>query len=225
MLNQDIQEINKLNKEFYELHAESFDKSRKSNFWKGFDNTLNIVKDSSKILDIGCGNARYLQFLLENNIKANYFGIDNIDEFIKNNQVNFSNFKFELKDIVSNLNSIEERFDVVTIFGVTHHIPNEKFRNNWIKEASKLVQKDGYLVMSFWNFDTNKADKEYKPSLYQLESGDYFLGWKGDFSKHRYCHLFSETEIEKIINLLEDFKLTLDYSKDDNRYLILKKER
>jgi SAM-dependent methyltransferase len=85
MLNQGIKEINQLNKEFYEIHNESFDKSRKDNYWEGFLNTLKYLNNESKVLDLGCGNARFLNFLLENKLKPNYLGVDNSEEFINRN--------------------------------------------------------------------------------------------------------------------------------------------
>lgn len=225
MLNQAIKEINQLNTEFYEKHAESFDKSRKNNFWQGFLNTLKYIESDSKILDIGCGNGRYYEFLHQNGINIDYLGVDNIEKFIKIAQENYPKAKFEQKDIFQELEKIEDRYDLVSIFGVTHHIPNKEFRHNWILTTAQLVAPKGSLVVSFWNFNITKADQDFKTKNYIPESGDYFLGWKNDFSSHRFCHYFSDNEISEIIKLLTDFKIVEDYLEDDNRYLIFKKER
>jgi len=225
MLNQGIKEINQLNKEFYEIHNESFDKSRKDNYWEGFLNTLKYLNIESKVLDLGCGNARFLNFLLENKLKPNYLGVDNSEEFIIRDLAKYPDFRFKVCDVVSNLEEIQDKFDLIAVYGVTHHLPNKEFRKNWFNKLKYLCQQNGVIILSFWNFDISKSDENFKPTYYQIEDEDYFLGWKKDYSIHRYCHLYNELEIAGIKEIFEDFKVLEDFELDSNRYLILKKGR
>jgi SAM-dependent methyltransferase len=225
MLNQEIIEINQLNKEFYSKHNESFDKSRKDNFWEGFGNIKKYLKDGQRILDLGCGNARFLEFLIQNNAKFNYFGVDNSSEFIIKNNQNYPDFKFSELDIVSNLDAITNKYDLVTVFGVTHHIPSSGYRKEWFIKLGDILDSEAILVLSFWQFKTEKADQDFKPNFYNIEKNDYFLGWKGDFSTHRYCHFFDSDEIMEIKKILSNFTVLEEFYLDDNKYLILKKER
>jgi SAM-dependent methyltransferase len=225
MLNQGNIEINQLNSEFYSKHNESFDKSRKDNFWKGFENVKKYLKNDQKILDLGCGNGRFLEFLRQNQTKFDYLGVDNSSDFITKNTQNYQNYEFIEMDIVSDLGQIINKYDLVTLFGVTHHIPSYEYRMEWFHKLGEILNIDGVLVLSFWEFNFAKADKDFKPNFYQIEKNDYFLGWKGDFSSHRYCHYFDQEEIEEIKKILSNFRVLEEYSLDDNRYLILKKER
>jgi cyclopropane fatty-acyl-phospholipid synthase-like methyltransferase len=225
MLNQGTIEINELNRDFYSKNNESFDKSRKDNFWKGFENVKKHLKDGQRILDLGCGNARFLEFLTKNNSNFNYLGVDNSTHFIAKNKQNYPTHKFIEMDIVSNLDQITNKYDLVTVFGVTHHIPGYEYRKDWFQKLEKILSSEGILVLSFWEFNTDKADKEFKPNHYQLEKNDYFLGWKGDFLCHRYCHLFGQEEIDEIKKILSNLIVIEEYSLDDNKYLVLKKER
>ena len=225
MLNQGNIEINQLNRDFYSKNNESFDKSRKDNFWKGFENVKKYLKYGQRILDLGCGNGRFLEFLIKNNSNFNYLGVDNSADFITKDTQKYPSYKFLELDLVSNLDQITNKYDLVIVFGVTHHIPSYEYRKEWFQKLEGILSSEGILVLSFWDFNRDKADKEFKPERYQVEKNDFFLGWKGDFLCHRYCHLFDQEEIEEIKKILSNLRVLEEYSLDDNKYLILKKER
>jgi tRNA (uracil-5-)-methyltransferase TRM9 len=224
MVNNGLKEITDLNKDFYSKHSESFDKSRSYGFWEGFEEVLKFLPQNLKILDLGCGNGRFLKFLLEENYKFNeYLGTDNSVEFIRKNQEKYSSFKFENLDVILDLDKINEKFSLIVAFGISHHIPSRGYRQEWFENISNLVTKGGFVVISFWDFDRNKNDKNFKTQIYKIEENDYFLGWKEDYSSHRYCHYFNEQEIDEIIHNFQEFKLLSKFQKDQNTYLILQK--
>lgn len=224
MIKKDILEINELNSKFYSLHTESFDRSREF-YWEGFNDTLAYIKENTKILDLGCGNARFYRFLKEKELKIDYLGIDNNPKFIEKNKEIYNEAKFEKLDVITEIEEINETFNLVIIFGVTHHLPSKEYRKVWFEKISKLVEKDGFLVISFWNFDKDKEDKRFQTEFYNKEEGDYFLGWKKDFSEHRYCHIYSEEEINEIKEIFKEFSVVRDFNKEDNRYLIFHKQK
>lgn len=222
MLNDGIIEINNLNKEFYAKHNESFDKSRFME-WEGFNNVLKYITKDTKILDLGCGNGRFLEFLNNKNTQFDsYLGIDNSADFINKNKLKFSNAKFEERDILNQIDEITNKYDLVVIFGVSHHIPYEEYRKEWFQKIKNLISKNGTLVISFWEFDIKKADQKFSPKIYKPQKGDYFLGWKDDFSQHRFCHYYDEKELQNIISIFQGFEVSEIFSKDKNKYLILK---
>lgn len=63
-----------------------------------------------------------------------------------------------------------------------------------------------------------------------LEPNDYFLGWKNEPGNYRYCHHFSDDEIDQIIAALAPHAALVEsFSADGkpgnlNRYLVFKKE-
>jgi len=223
MLNNGILEIIKLTNDFYFKHAESFDRSREF-YWKIFEDSLNYLKNGQKILDLGCGNARYFKFLKEKNLQIDYLGLDSNQVFINENKVKYPDAKFEQLDLISSLKEISQKFDLITVFGVTHHLPSKSFREKWFQELTELSSNRGIIILSFWNFNQDKGDQNYIPKEYKIEKGDFFLGWKGDYSVHRFCHFYDEEEIQEVKKIFKDFNLLEDYCKEDNRYLIFQKK-
>jgi len=224
MLNTGILEIAQLNNEFYSKNAESFDKSREF-YWKGFENSLKYLKSGMQILDLGCGNARFLKFLSENKISINYLGVDSNDSFIESNKKKFPNDNFLKVDFINTEKVIlDHQFDAVVGFGITHHIPSKDFRKIWFRNLGELVSQNGYLILSFWNFDKSKDDTQFKTNFYRKENGDYFLGWKGDYSQHRYCHEYDQEELNEIKKIYSNFEVIEEFDKEDNKYIIFHKK-
>ena len=93
-------------------------------------------------------------------------------------------------------------------------------------------------VVSLWQFLNNKklAEKakathrkaQQELELSALDAGDYLLGWKDIPGQYRYCHSFSETEIEQLVAAIADKATLLSRFESDGRgdnlncYLVLK---
>lgn len=251
-----ITKLIELNKQFYNDTFHLW--NQKSDYaWFGFDKAfggLDINESKTiNILDIGCGNARvaiYLASLFENST-VNYIGIDNSDLVLESantilNKLNKSNLvskiiNCDLTDIGC-LNKIlgQNKFEIITSFGVIHHIPSFDLRNKIIKEiASKLVI-NGYFIFTIWNFfdsdrlkkrivdvTTNDGKLTYKMlgiDSKDFESGDYILDWVKFVTTYRYSHHFSDHEIEKYIqntnlNVINKF-FSDGKNNKQNRYFI-----
>ena len=232
-----IKEIIKLNNNFYEKNALEFSSSRLYP-WKGWfklPSILNSLSETSvSFLDLGCGNGRFLEFLYKYIQKEHitYLGIDSNKILL-----NFANEKFKIKNSkikfqcgnIFNLKDLPKtKFDTVVAFGVTHHIPGSDFRKKWFIGISKLVNKGGYLVLSFWNPNSSKLLKE---TLTGFETGDYLMSWDTNDTR-RYVHIYSKSEIESIEKNVFDllFELELQYKNDIkkesyNEYFVFKKIR
>ena len=68
-------------KDNYNDIATSFDLTRKKEIWPEVRAQAAVIKEGSKILDVGCGNGRLLEALPKQ--KIDYLGVDNIRELIK----------------------------------------------------------------------------------------------------------------------------------------------
>ncbi|NMB91670.1 class I SAM-dependent methyltransferase [candidate division WWE3 bacterium] len=210
-----IKDILKLNESFYQSISEEFSRSRQKP-WKGWDRAVEKAFEALgsndkkiKVLDLGCGNGRFYDFINNKNMNIEYVGIDTNNDFIKRRANKTKNASFVKGDVIQDLNNIKEKYNIIAAFGLTHHIPSQSLRFTWFNKLSNLLDKKGVLILTFWRFKD-------KP-------GDYFLRWKERKDIKRYCHQYSNKELDKVIKTYEEKGLKLIdkfISDKENLYLI-----
>lgn len=240
-----IKQIVKLNNQFYQLISKDFSRTRQKP-WEGWGRVVENIKkyfgekdtlleknkieaNSSKdklneteirVLDIGCGNGRFCDYLHKYLGKFSYTGVDINNDFLSEGQKKCSKLtkvesKFIKKDVILGIKNIKSTYNVICSFGVTHHLPNNDFREKWFLSLLDLVKKDlknSMVILSFWDFTKMP--------------GDYLVSWGDGVEKPRYCHKYSGEEIAKIIKIYKHkgFKLIDKYNSDNkNLYLIFGK--
>lgn len=206
--------------------------------WAGWNRLLALLKLKDKnlnaVLDLGCGNARFLDFLLDSKIDVDsYAGVDNSEELLeiantkpraesqKPKSINFVHL--DLND-VSWKNEISQKFDLIVAFGLMHHLKDFESRKNLVNSAHSLLQHEGTLVLTFWKF---MEDEEFmrKHLVKKLDSkNDFILSFGKD--AQRFCHYSDEEEVEKLIDKAK-FEIINEFSSDGfgdrmNRYIVLK---
>ncbi len=180
-------------------------------YWDGFwylysyfDQCLEGI-DSPRVLDIGSANGRFFNFLEfcwpeKTFIKV---GIDFVDFKMVNN------YDFIKCDISKEqfLDLDLGKFDLITAFGVFHHIQSQQVRNTITNKISSMLSDNGVFVFTRWNFLLlNRLRKhiltpEQIPNFdaSSLELGDYFLKWdKGQYSI-RYANFMDIFQIEQML--------------------------
>jgi hypothetical protein len=90
-----------------------------------------------------------------------------------------------------------------------HHVPLRKYREAILQSLIDQTRPGGYVVVSFWQFLDNRAlsDKARithecalaKLGLAQLDKNDCLLGWQDLAHTYRYCHSFTESEIDHLV--------------------------
>lgn len=219
-----ISDILNITKNFYKNIGQEFSDTRKY-AWKGWGSVLEKIElfDNCEILDLGCGNGRFYDFLYQNlKYKFKYLGLDINEELLSIATDNYPNGEFKKEDIFENIKNINKKYDLVVGFGITHHLPNKNFRFSWFEHLAELVNTNGYIVLSFWNF----LDKKSLEAAENLEKNDYWLSW-GDKDVKRFCHFYDEEELQEIDALLKNNDLDLiseiKNEQDLNIYKIYKK--
>lgn len=106
-------------------------------------NDVISYRSGMRILDIGCGTAKILNFL----DGVNYIGIDHNREYIEQNRKNFGN-RGHFVWIDTNDTKFDEfeNCDVVLILGVLHHL-NDHEVHKVLSGACKVLQPEGRLVI------------------------------------------------------------------------------
>lgn len=168
-----------------------------------------LASKGEKILDLGCGNGRLSEVLKENDI--DYIGIDNSREMIKIAKEKYPKEKFILSDALR-LPFKNNTFNKVFSLSVIQHIPSVELRIKFFKEAYRVLESNGKLIVTSWYFDQNKI-KKYSKQNQELENGDIFYPFKvpeKNIEVLRYIHCFGRKEL---IKLFEESGFKVEKSK------------
>lgn len=199
-----VNSLNELNKKFYSITAEDFSDSR-GFYWAGWEKLLPALRELGapiKVLDLGCGNGRFYEFLISNDFDVEYLGVDNSPELLEIARNKHKQAKFEDFDLINdNWKYLDRDFDLIVAFGVFHHIPGENERLRVLEHINKSLSSHGLFVGTFWQFDRSPSlmKRVVNPQIAglnsQLEDGDYILDWQRGESAYRYAHLYGKKEI------------------------------
>jgi len=216
-------------KQDYNKIAQEFSATR----WRIWEETEFLFNDyvmpGDKVLDLGCGNGRFFEFLRDKDI--NYIGVDFSEKLIEFAKEKYPKVKFQVADAL-NLPFPNNYFDKIYSIAVLQHIPSEEFRRQFLKEARRILKPNGFLILTVWKPESKKnLNLFFKDTALKLtgkfERGDTFRPW-GNKDAERYFHYFSEKEL---VNLAEKtmFKIikqgitTNERGNRKNIYLIVQK--
>jgi SAM-dependent methyltransferase len=181
-------------------------------FWYLYPYLDKLFKDKTecRVLDIGCANGRFFNFL-EFCFPEKKFvkvGIDFVD-FPSVNNFEFINMDIS-KDKFFDWKS--EKFDLVIMFGVYHHIYGKTTRQRITDKVNELLSDHGLFVFTRWNFlmlerlrkhILNPEEmKEFDITFYldQYELGDYYLKWDKNKTSVRFANMMDVYEIETMLD-------------------------
>ncbi len=209
-----IKETLTLNYEFYKTHAEEFSKTRQ-NPWDGWNKCLEIIDTNTKkeqlsVLDVACGNGRFYKFLTDSSDHIiSYLGIDNNDYMMVEALLKYELAEFKNMDVLFDLDKIQNTYNLVVAFGLTHHIPGKEFRLHWYESLPRLLNANGILILTFWNLAEDERFKKAEKAK-DMEENDYYYGWgENDSAEKRYVHIYPPEEIENIKSTFEKHNLRL----------------
>ncbi len=183
---------------------------------------------SFSVLDLACGNMRFETFLSGVFAgkpafpPLRFFAVDNCDDLAKASAADSGcaggreNVRYQSLDIMAALFSGERLgnlldappCDLSVAFGFMHHVPLPAQRAAVLDALVEATCPGGFIVVSFWRFLHDekyaaKARAEHKRAaaalgLPPLDEGDCVLGWNDVPGAFRYCHSFSEGEIDAL---------------------------
>ena len=250
------EQLSYVTSEFYSQQTQSFSATRQMP-WQGWQQCLDampqlLVGEKPSVLDVGCGNLRFARFLRDEAgiVPAKYFAVDNCRPLVESGNVGgqASQVTFIELDVIRSLfdDTLFSQLtappcDLVVAFGFLHHVPGAKNRLRLLRTLLEKAKPGGFVCISFWQFMNNQklADKAYETTAQglqalgidasELEKNDYLIGWQGKAETWRYCHHFSQEELDKLlVSLSPDVQVCAQFSADGkennlNRYVILKR--
>jgi ubiquinone/menaquinone biosynthesis C-methylase UbiE len=184
--------------------------------WPQVAEFLNSLEKDSYVLDIGCGNGKYLS--VNENLKM--FGTDRSGNLLSIAKEKNINSQFFVADSLK-LPIKTESFDAAISIAVIHHFSNELLRIQALKEMFRIVKKGGKILVYVWAMEQkekkfteqdnfvpwhlqNKYENESKVET--MENGPNITEDKNINCKvyQRYYHVFYKGELEDIINKTGD---------------------
>lgn len=248
--------LSRITSEFYTQQAQSFSATRQMP-WQGWQQCLDAMPQLSagekpSVLDVGCGNLRFARFLCDEAgiVPTTYFAVDNCKPLVKSGDadVHVSELAFIELDVIKSLldNTLSLRLtvpacDLVVAFGFLHHVPGADKRVQLLRTLLEKTKPGGYVCVSFWQFMNSqklaaKAQETTVQGLQafgidasELEEHDYLIGWQDKADTWRYCHHFSQEELDELLaSLGSDVHVCAQFSADGkennlNWYVILQR--
>ena len=240
---QTVRMLSELDNVFYQANHASFSATR-SHAWDGWQRVAtSFARSPRTVLDVACGNLRFKSFLAACGLAphANYYAIDSCAELVPPNEdVSFQNL-----DIIARLaegtlgqSITAPPCDLVACFGFMHHVPTTALRMRLLETLIGKTAPQGLAALSFWQFARDKAAREKAMHTTEracaelgmlLDKGDYLLGWNNVEGAYRYCHSFSDDEMDSFISAVDGRASLVDRFRADGRtgemngYLVFRK--
>jgi 2-polyprenyl-3-methyl-5-hydroxy-6-metoxy-1,4-benzoquinol methylase len=166
--------------------------------WKWeYDNAKKYFKKNSTILDIGCGEAKYLKYL-KDNLHCNTYGLE---LNVKAKQI------AELNGLIVYNETIEkhaldntEKYDAVCFFQVLEHVENP---HSFLDSAIKTIKKGGKLIIAVPN--NNPFYLTYD-KYHLLNLPPHHMGWWNEKSLNSITQQFDLELIKIECQPLQHFK-------------------
>ena len=194
--------------------------------WPKVSHFLNSLSNGSLVLDVGCGNGKYL------NVNPNIaiIGCDRSEQLLRickqrGNEVFLSDcLQLPLRN----------SFDACICIAVLHHLSSHRRRVRALQSIVDLLTIDGKALVYVWAFEQNKngtdsqylkksqsvdnqrEDNEFNLCVHQngtqFQSQELLVPWKtskGDRNERqlRYYHVFRDGELETLLHCLKNAKI------------------
>jgi 2-polyprenyl-3-methyl-5-hydroxy-6-metoxy-1,4-benzoquinol methylase len=153
--------------------------------------TFQSLINNKTILDFGCGNGGFLSRAAQVTSKA--VGIE-LEKRLK------TYFQNKQLSVYSNLNEIDQHFDVITLFHVLEHIPDPI---SLLKQLADKLNSGGCIIIEVPNANDALL------SLYESDAFSDFTYWS--------CHLFLFNP-NTLTLLAKKAELKINYIKQVQRY-------
>jgi SAM-dependent methyltransferase len=209
-------QLRRINSEFYQTFAESFADTR-GRLQPGVLKMLELLPQEANVLDLGCGHGQIARWRLDRGDSGLTYGVDSSPRLlaltadiasrdpIEFAQVDLAEGKWSERLLKRMKNTPDGGFDWIFAFAVMHHLPGQELRQAFVHQAVKLLQVNGRMAVSNWNFlASQRLRKRILPwktvglTADDVDPGDYLLDWRRDGQGVRYVHHFNDQEMAEL---------------------------
>lgn len=214
---------------------------------------------SLQVLDLACGNLRFERFLAERLLGAGgsraacelrIHAIDGCDELagarpLASAGVTVSYTHLDVAELLLSGGDLARQLgprvcDLSVCLAFLHHLALPEQRERVLDALVGVTRPGGFVAISFWQLSQSDRllararatteEARTRLGLDDLGEGDYVLGWQGRTDVLRFCHDFSEEEIDALSASVrprarEQARFSADGTGGNlNRYLVLRVE-
>jgi len=111
------------------------------------------------LVDVGCGDGRFLREAKERYPEKDLFGVDYSDRAINLARAMNPGVAFESRNIVTD--PLKQKFDVATLIEVLEHIPPDQVEE-FIEEVHSLLHPGGHLILTVPHVNKSVSEKHYQ---------------------------------------------------------------
>jgi SAM-dependent methyltransferase len=200
---------------FYDIIADEFDKTR-VRLWPCVISFLDEFQSNAEILDIGCGNGKYMNYRDDINMKGIDISIKLI-EICKNK--GFDVIKASMTNIPFN----DNRFDGIICIASYHHLNNDNDRKKTLDEIYRILKPGGLAFIEVWGLVQTLPNKNAE----NFKKNSNLVKWKsvktGEIY-YRYYNIYSDGELENEIKRLKpEFNIINSGYEKGNYYIKIMK--
>jgi len=153
----------------YDAFASTFSASRKNLRWGEIGYFVEYIKKSFEgkisILDVGCGNGRFLETLETSRLPFSYLGIDESSGMINEAKKLHPKNSFEVLDMkhLEKLSN-DKKYQFIVFIASFHHLQTKQERKEVLEKTKKLLKNEGTVMMTNWNLLGEELFKKYEKS-------------------------------------------------------------
>ncbi|EQC41072.1 hypothetical protein SDRG_02126 [Saprolegnia diclina VS20] len=213
--------------EFYEKVADHFSATRHSP-WPRIESFVRSLAPGTLLADIGCGNGKYMKCMTPT--QSACVGGDRSESLVKickSHDLNVMVLDALLVPLRSGV------FDVAISIAVLHHLSTFEHRLQAVKEVLRVLRVGGQGVIYAWA----KEQTEESRRTFDATTQDCMVPWNLDkrFAKddttpskapivvQRYCHMFTEGELDGLVRMSGNATINDSYYDESNWAVVFTK--
>ena len=238
--------LSALTTDFYQRVSASFGATRQAP-WPGWERVLEVAGAGDlptlRVIDLACGNLRFERFLAERVPGVRVWAFDACDALMDEGVAALSKTSSACDLHVRHLDVAKALFadddlsrcidappaDLSVCFGFMHHVALPAHRAAVLRALAAVTRPGGYVAISLWQLERSPRLRAKARPVPGGDAGDYLLGWQDEQAVQRYCHSFSEGEVDELARTEaaqaeEVARFSADGRAGDlNRYLVLRR--
>ncbi len=177
--------------------------------WPGVVQWLQTLPSDSHVLDLGCGNGKYLS--VRSDLKI--FGCDACPELVEIAKSKHPHARLSVADGCA-LPYATASMDAVFSIAVFHHLDTVERRKQFLKEVLRVLKPGAPFFLTVW------SPSAVRTTWIPTAPGDYLVPWHDKYKQtvlERYYHIFELPEIKTQLN--EMFEILKIYEECQNWYI------